>query len=193
MRTRWAGERRIRNPKGAGSLPPESEVQRCARLLPSGPQGDDLGEGSAPRWSSLGLRGSEAALFVPGLLGAESGAAHSSPRVAAQGSDGWSTQLMGSYFIPGSEKPARGAAPPGTGAGREEGASRTPPPRRRGPPRAPGSGSGPARAPPGHSLIRASRVSGSMSGSICHGPPASAPPPAPLRSRGTSSAPPSAD
>lgn len=78
-------------------------------------------------------------------------------------------------------------------AGREEGAPRTPPPSGRGPPSAPGSGSGPARAPPGHSLIRASRVSGSIAGSIRHGPPASAPPPAPRRSRGTSSAPPSAD
>lgn len=39
-------------------------------------------------WRSLGLSGSEAAFSVPGLLGAESGAVHSSPRVAAQGSGG---------------------------------------------------------------------------------------------------------
>ena len=81
----------------------------------------------------------------------------------------------------------------GPGAEREEGAPCTPPPSERGPPNAPGSGSGPARAPPGHSLIRASRVSGSIAGSIGHRPPASAPPPAPRRSRGTSLAPPTAD
>lgn len=43
---------------------------------------------SAPR-KSLGPRELEAALSIPGVLGAEPGAAHSSPGVAAQESEGW--------------------------------------------------------------------------------------------------------
>lgn len=78
-----------------------------------------------------------------------------------------------------------GAAPPGSGAGREEGARGPRPRRERGQPRAPGSGSGPARAPPGHSLIRASRVSGSIAGSIRHGPPPRHRPPPPAALAGT--------
>lgn len=78
-----------------------------------------------------------------------------------------------------------GRRPSGSGAGREEGARGPRPRRERGQPRAPGSGSGPARAPPGHSLIRASRVSGSIAGSIRHGPPPRHRPPPPTALAGT--------
>lgn len=81
--------------------------------------------------------------------------------------------------------PEWGTAPPRSGAGREEGARGPRLRRERGQPRAPGSGSGPARAPPGHLLIRASRVSGSIAGSIRHGPPPRRRPPPPAALAGT--------
>lgn len=158
-------------PTGSRSFPPGlrcSPALACS--LPGPPE--------RTRWGSRG-RGGRRLLPPSRAAGRRVGRSSLFPEGCCPGS-GWTVHPVGgSSFISGSQVPARGTAPPGPGAGREEGAPRTPPPPGRDPPRAPGSGSGPARAPPGHSLIRASRVSGSISASIRHGPPASAPPPRP--------------
>lgn len=68
-------------------VPPSGRCSPRAAGLPlPGPKGKPWG--SDPRWTSLGLRGLETTSTTVTVLGIL-GAAHSSPRVAAQRSDGW--------------------------------------------------------------------------------------------------------
>lgn len=124
VRTCRTREWRTRAPQGAGSFPPGPEVQSCARLLPPGTPGEDSVEKSGPEWVG-------GCFLRPGLLGAESGAAHSSPRVAAPGSDGQSTQLVGLPSSQGRRYPLRAPPLPGPGRGVRRGRP-VPRPRREG-------------------------------------------------------------